>query len=114
MYFQHIANVLDFFSLLPFSNALELCVNKFFQSFSVLKLCLYFTIVYFSVFVMDWNFKLISKYFVMIIHDNNIPIMAVCMVFIKPHPQVTCAARVRYHSLRALVACAHASTYVAD
>ena len=29
--------------------------------------------------------------------------MAVCMVFIKPHPQVTCAARVRYHSLRARV-----------
>ena len=41
MYFQHIANVLDFFSLLPFSNALEFSVNKFSNYFLMCLNCVY-------------------------------------------------------------------------
>ena len=33
VYFLHIVNVLDFLSLLPFSNVLEICVDKFSNRF---------------------------------------------------------------------------------
>ena len=67
MYFLHIVNVLDFLSLLPFSNVLEICVDKF---SNVFKLCLYFTMVYLNVFFntylhsiqLDCIFKLMSNY----------------------------------------------------